>query len=952
MASKTSAPRNSTATNLLDHFYEYLEEDDWLEGVDLYQAGKVEEVSTYQGLVLGKVQTPTRGAADVRLKIHPSAGCIQWIECTCRKNRTKGHYCEHIAALMIHVDREKPEVFARLDTSMPLKPPAGAKKLRLAKNITKEGSNQSERPDATQTIIDHLKGGIQGVSLLAHGPTLRIRVEIKTGSLTHYDLGIDEAAKFLESGENLEFATDEVLGTKVYGTNVEFATRFQQVDSEKIMAERVIAIPIHDHALAVDPETIKIKSISGDYRRVKNADDNDTPPKRFLFVPVKSANRLCGEQFFFLPSRGYWPLDRQEISKAWHELPLTKTFKDDAAATLVQDNFADYLQHGPIFLDKSLQGTLIMESPSLEAIELVDSGDGWFRLDPRYGEGTTSVSMIDLMRQFRKKKRRFLKSGDQWLKIPEFVTAHDWEIDEESQTLKVDSLGLLRLKAAVGEFDHFVGSRHMIDKMRDQLDFKVETAPPTPTGNPLNLRSYQEDGVKWLWWLYQNQLHGLLADEMGLGKTHQAMALMASIRHVNPEARFLVICPTTVLDHWTDKMEQFAPSLKPVKFHGTKRQKLLRNIQTGENVTLVTSYGVLLRDIKHLAKQQWEAFVLDEAHFVKNNDTATYQAACQIPSKLRVCLTGTPMENHLGELKNIFDFLVPGFLGSDDYFRKNFMRNASDQEDSALPQENALQRLIHPFKMRRTKDQVMSELPAKVEDLRHCSLSPEQVKMYREILALKASPLVEKMQDNDNPVPFLHVFATLTLLKQICDHPALLRDGKDWRTSESGKFELLKELLEEALGSGHKVVIYSQYVGMIKIIRAYLDDQNISHVALTGQTRKRGEVIKKFQEDPSCKVFVGSLLAGGVGIDLTAASVVIHYDRWWNASKENQATDRVHRIGQSRGVLVLKLCTKGTLEEKIDRMIAAKQALFEKFLDHDEEAFKKLSRQEMIELLQ
>jgi SNF2 family DNA or RNA helicase len=212
--------------------------------------------------------------------------------------------------------------------------------------------------------------------------------------------------------------------------------------------------------------------------------------------------------------------------------------------------------------------------------------------------------------------------------------------------------------------------------------------------------------------------------------------------------------------------------------------------------------------------------------------------------------------------------------------------------------------------------------------------------------------LIAQLQDEGSPVPYLHVFATLTLLKQICDHPALVNKKGTYKDHTSGKFELMQELIEEALGSGHKIVIFSQYVGMIKLITQYLSDLNIGHVTLTGESRNRGAIIKNFQTDPEIKVFCGSLLAGGIGIDLTAASVVIHYDRWWNATKENQATDRVHRIGQNKNVQVMKLVTRGTLEEKIDRMIQNKRALFEKFMDQDEEMFKTLSRQELIELLQ
>jgi SNF2 family DNA or RNA helicase len=260
--------------------------------------------------------------------------------------------------------------------------------------------------------------------------------------------------------------------------------------------------------------------------------------------------------------------------------------------------------------------------------------------------------------------------------------------------------------------------------------------------------------------------------------------------------------------------------------------------------------------------------------------------------------------------------------------------------------------LIYPFKLRRTKENVLPDLPAKVEDIRHCALSEEQVKMYRDIIALKAQPLVEALKDEQAQVPYLHVFATLTLLKQICNHPALIKEDKNYKKYESGKFELFKELLQEAFDSNHKVVVFSQYVSMIQIIDEYLTDIGVQHVVLTGQSRNRGDIIKKFQEDPNTKVFCGSLLAGGIGIDLTAASLVIHYDRWWNASKENQATDRVHRIGQQKNVQVLKLVTRGTLEEKIDKLIRAKAELFDKFVDQDEDIFKALSRHDLIELLQ
>ncbi len=943
--------QKATKANLLDHFYDHLEESDWLEGVDLYQAGRVMNLSTYEGLISGKVHGMTRDAAEVRLKIHPAGHCIQWIECTCRKNRVQGQYCEHIAAFMIHVDRERPELFQGLDTSTPLKPPVAPKKPRGASAALSAAAEAEAQAGATQSMLEHLKGNIQGVSLVAHGPALRVRIEIKPGTLTHYDLPLDAAAKFLKSHPRLTMATTEVRELVVFDEPVEVGSRIYQPEPEKIVAERVVAIRLRRESDAPELGT-KLPHTVGKYQRVA-AGEVETASAPYLFINVKTAAKHVGQEFFFLQGHGYYPLSRGPSNgSSWAELPVTRTYKEDDAAEFARGKFRDYVTAGTIFLDESLQGQVIMEAPELSQVEILAEGDGWFRLDPRYGRGKASISMAELMRQWRKKRRQYVRSGDVWLKVPEFVTEHQWELDETGDAIKVDTIGLLRLKAAIGDFDQFVGSKKILNQIRNRLEFHPETAVAVAQGSKLQLRQYQDMGLRWLWWLHQNGLHGLLADEMGLGKTHQAMALMSALQRVKPEAKFLVVCPTTVLDHWLDKVEEYAPNLKPLKYHGAKRVGLLSQLDKDKNL-LITSYGILLRDIKHLGKLAgagWECMTLDEAHFVKNNDTATYQAVCRVNSRMRLCLTGTPMENHLGELKNIFDFLVPGYLGSDEYFRKNFLSPINN--DNSAETTLALQKLIHPLKMRRTKLEVLPDLPAKVEDLRHCALSDEQVKMYRDVVAMKAAPLVAQLQDNQTPVPYLHVFATLTLLKQICNHPALITEGGNWQKHESGKFELLKELLDEALGSGHKVVVFSQYVSMIDIISQYLDKSGIGHVKLTGQSKNRGELIKSFQTKPELKVFLGSLLAGGIGIDLTAASVVVHYDRWWNASKENQATDRVHRIGQNKNVQVMKLVTRGTLEEKIDKMIRGKQALFEKFLDQDEEIFKTLSRQELIELLQ
>ncbi|HET8759432.1 MAG TPA: DEAD/DEAH box helicase, partial [Nitrospiria bacterium] len=348
-------------------------------------------------------------------------------------------------------------------------------------------------------------------------------------------------------------------------------------------------------------------------------------------------------------------------------------------------------------------------------------------------------------------------------------------------------------------------------------------------------------------------------------------------------------------------------------------------------------------------RRVWDLVLLDEAQKIKNPATQSAKAAKALAARHRLALTGTPIENRLAELWSIFDFLLPGYLGTARSFRREYELPIAKHGDRE--REAVLKRVIHPFKLRRLKAEVLKELPPKVEDLRHCRLSPAQAAIYRDLVAHEGQPLADEIRQGSQPVPYIHVFALLSRLKQLCDHPALLIKGAKGRKLASGKFDLFTELMDEALDAGEKVVVFTQYLGMIDLIGAWLDQQHVDWVELRGATRDRRAVVKRFQTDPQCRVFVSSLLAGGLGIDLTAASIVIHYDRWWNAARENQATDRVHRIGQSRGVQVFKLITRGTLEDKIDKMIREKASLLDAIVEEDAATLKALTREELVELL-
>jgi superfamily II DNA or RNA helicase len=941
-------------SSLIEHLYEHMDEGDWLDGLDLYQAGYVTKLRNTDGLISASVASTERQQAEVRIKIHPAGNTIQWIECTCRKNRAYGLYCEHIGATMLHIDREKSALFAKLDPKMPLKPPATLGRRRpAAATSTHPTAIKQENP--TQSLLKHLEGAIQSVNLVGKGPEIKVRVEIKSGQLTTYSLPLDEAAKFLLEHQNEPFLGSDVKHLRVATAIARPATRILPTgDLGDLDIDRMIAIDV-----MVDNQSLKGKPkapkpiagapFSEPMRVAYRAKGNtDTEVRWTQFAGVKQISRHTGQNYIFVEDYGYIPYDNGAVVETWSEMPFSKKIDGDDAAMACAGNFAEFARHGALYVDSEILADTVVSNPSISRVNILAGSDDWFNITPMFETGDGSVSMVDILIDYRSKKKQFFRSGKKWLKVPDFVTQYAWQVDESGKSLKLDTVGMIRFKAAIGELDKFAGSKKLLDKLRERTEFHKESIPPSLDTTKLSLREYQTEGYSWMWWLHNNGLSGLLADEMGLGKTHQAMALLSAVNDSKRNAKFLVVSPTTVLDHWLDKMLDFAPALTPIKYHGTKRQGLLAGLGKTSH-TILSSYGIVMRDIAQLGDIEWDVIVLDEAHFVKNNDTATYRAVCALKSKSRFCLSGTPMENHLGELKAVFDFLIPGYLGSDDYFKRQWLQPISGGENTAS--EHGLQKLIHPFKMRRTKDLVLKDLPEKVEDIRHCSLSDEQQSMYKQTMDMKVRPILEMVKDESKAVPFLHVFAVLTLLKQICDHPSVLTGKESWRQHHSGKFDLFKELIQEALESGHKVVVYSQYIDMLGIISDYLKSEGINHELLTGSTTNRGKVIERFQTDPNCKVFCASLLAGGIGIDLTAANVVIHYDRWWNASKENQATDRVHRIGQNKNVQVLKLVTRDTLEERIDQLINKKKALFEKFLDQDEEIFKSLSRGEIIELL-
>jgi SNF2 family DNA or RNA helicase len=367
---------------------------------------------------------------------------------------------------------------------------------------------------------------------------------------------------------------------------------------------------------------------------------------------------------------------------------------------------------------------------------------------------------------------------------------------------------------------------------------------------------------------------------------------------------------------------------------------------------LLTSYAILRNNILDLKKILFSVAVFDEIQNLKNRQTLSCQAAALIQAHIRIGLTGTPIENSLVDLKTLFDLVMPGYLGTDEEFEARYLSAEGDCQPAAGSKN--LQRMISPFTLRRLKKDVLTELPEKIEDLRTCALSEAQVKLYRDALATKGAALLSQLKSRSQPLPYVHIFALLNLLKRICDHPALaLNKIGDYQSYQSGKWELFQELLFETLDSGQKVVVFTQYLGMIAMMERLLGSLGIGFASLTGASRNRGEIVRRFNEDPDHRVFLGSLKAGGTGIDLVGGSTVLHYDRWWNAAREDQATDCVYRIGQKKAVQIFKLISEGTLEEKISAIIERKRQLMDDAVQVDNPQLGKIfNREELIELLQ
>ncbi|MEI7615590.1 MAG: DEAD/DEAH box helicase, partial [Actinomycetota bacterium] len=489
----------------------------------------------------------------------------------------------------------------------------------------------------------------------------------------------------------------------------------------------------------------------------------------------------------------------------------------------------------------------------------------------------------------------------------------------------------------------------LLEKLTGRAEFGTLSQP---SGFKGKLRLYQNRGFSWLAFLRQWGLGACLADDMGLGKTVQTLALLQKEITSGETRPVLVVCPTTVINNWRKEAQFFTPELKVMVHHGIDRQKKEAfKKAAADHAIVISSYGLLQRDISFLKEVRWAGVILDEAQNIKNPETAQSKAARSLSSDYRIALTGTPVENHIGDIWSLMEFLNPGLLGNRNSFKNNFYKPIQAYRNpDAL---NKLKALTGPFILRRLKTDksIISDLPEKMEMKDYCTLTKEQASLYKAVV----DDMLNQVEQSEGINRRGLVLATLMKLKQVCNHPAQFAKDNSSIADRSGKLQRLKDMLLETRESKERTLIFTQFAEMGRILSQYFQDLFAEEVFLLhgGTSKKnRDEMVERFQNDENAPlIFILSLKAGGTGLTLTRANNVIHYDRWWNPAVENQATDRAFRIGQTKNVQVHKFIVAGTLEERIDEMIEKKTGLANQVVDSGEQWLSELSNEDFSKLI-
>lgn len=583
----------------------------------------------------------------------------------------------------------------------------------------------------------------------------------------------------------------------------------------------------------------------------------------------------------------------------------------------------------------------------------IKSDEDWFDIYAMVKFGTYQIPFLRLRKHILTGIREFeLPSGEIAVLPLEWFSSYKEifpfaKIEGNSMKLRKHHFQLLQDKVKGVDRNYF--------QKLEQITSSLGTPVELPADLKAELRNYQKEGFNWMYHLYENQLGGCLADDMGLGKTLQMLTLLLKIKKekseiivpkmaddnqlqfslfAEPETKVvaqpasLIVMPTSLIHNWDNEIRKFAPSLKVYKHVGSMRNKSnsMASVISYYDVIL-TTYGTLRNDAEILSSYDFWYLILDESQNIKNSSSKTYKSILEIRSKYKMVITGTPIENSLSDLWSQLNFLNKGLLGSEPYFKREFITPIEKKNDEE--QQKKLQKLIHPFVLRRRKEEVAKDLPAMTEQVRYCEMTEAQKEIYDSEKSAIRNAILKNIESNGLKKSALVVLQGLTRLRQLANHPSLVTKENEM---ESGKFDEIYSCLKNLLAENHKVLIFSSFVKHLELLQTKIESKNWKYSMLTGKTTDRQEVIRQFQDDPNNHIFLISLKAGGVGLNLTSADYVFIIDPWWNPAAENQAINRAHRIGQDKKVFVYRFITEDSIEEKIQILKSKKSALAEKFI--------------------
>lgn len=575
----------------------------------------------------------------------------------------------------------------------------------------------------------------------------------------------------------------------------------------------------------------------------------------------------------------------------------------------------------------------------------VSSGVDWLDVAMTFSSEGVAVNE-DELRAALSKGRQFVKLNDGTFapinqnevrevldRLSELATKDGKKLSLSQAGRVQDLLGMIKEVSLNGT------AKEMFSKLGKVDGVQMVTKPRNLKAT---MRDYQHLGFSWLVFMHESAMGGVLADDMGLGKTLQAISLLLWAKAKGSRTLNLVVAPTSVVPNWHREIEKFGPSLKAVVWQGPERFEKEKSLKDAD--VMITSYALLRRDEEFLEKKKFKYVILDEAQHIKNPLSATARTAKKLDSEWRLAMTGTPIENRLSEIWSIMDFASPGVLGNLKNFEERYARPIEKGDAEVMTK---LRTIIKPLVLRRTKGEVAPELPEKIEQEMIVPMSEEQEKLYKQMLTQVRKSVMSEVEKQGVAKSQIQILAALTRLRQAACDPRLTKLNGEWSDETSGKLSALRELLSEATAGGHRVLVFSQFVEMLQLIKNALDQDGVRYEYLDGSTKDRQERVDKFNHDTKVQAFLISLKAGGTGLNLTGADTVVHFDPWWNPAVEDQATDRAHRIGQQKVVTVYRLLTKGTVEEKILQLSEKKRELMSNVLSNEGSVLKGLTESDI-----